>query len=71
MIKALIRLRGCAGLSAPLLFAIKKSQDFPYRCPYDVEALASWPPPENAPWDNSDLNEETPTGSGKTQADME
>ena len=70
MIKALIRLRGCAGLSAPL-FAIKKSQGFLYLCPYDVEALASWPPPGYAPGDNSDLNEEMPTGSGKTQADME
>ena len=43
MIKALVRLRGCAGWSAPLLFAIKKSQGFSCICPYDVEAKASWP----------------------------
>ena len=49
MIKALIRLRGCAGWSAPLLFAIKKSQGISRLCPYDVEAQASWPPPGYAP----------------------
>ena len=32
MIKALIRLRGCAGWSAPLLFAIKKCQGFSCIC---------------------------------------
>ena len=41
--KALIRLCGCAGWSAPLLLAIKKSQGFSCLCPYDVEAQASWP----------------------------
>ena len=49
MIKALIRLRGWAGWSAPLLFAIKKRQGFSCKCPYDVEAKASWPPPGYAP----------------------
>ena len=49
MIKALIRLRGCVGWSAPLLFAIKKSQVFSCQCPYDVEAKASCPPPGYAP----------------------
>ena len=49
MINALIRLRGCAGWSAPLLFAIKKSQDFTCICPYDVEAKVSWPLPGYAP----------------------
>ena len=49
MIKALIRLHGCAGWSAPLLFAIKKSQGFSCICSYDVEAKASWLPPGYAP----------------------
>ena len=49
MINALIRLRGCAGWSAPLLFAIKKNQDFSCLCSYDVEAQASWPQPGYAP----------------------
>ena len=35
--------------SAPLLFAIKKSQGVSCLCPYDVEAQASWPPPGYAP----------------------
>ena len=45
MIRAPIRLRGCAGWSAPLLFAIKKSQGFSCLCPYDVEAQATLLPP--------------------------
>ena len=49
MIKALIRLRRCAGWSAPLLFPIKKSQGFSCICSYDVEAKASWLPPGYAP----------------------
>ena len=49
MIKTLIRLRGCAGWSAPLFFAFKKSQGFSCICPYDVEAKASLPPPGYAP----------------------
>ena len=49
MIKALIRLRGCTGWSAPLLFTIKKSFSFSCLCPYDVEAQACWPPPGCAP----------------------
>ena len=53
MIKSLIRLQGCAGWSAPLFFAIKKSQGFSCLCPYDVEAQASWPPPGYAPGSNS------------------
>ena len=54
MIKALNRLRGCAGSSAPLFFTIKKSQGFLCLCPYDVEAQASWPPPGYAPANNID-----------------
>ena len=34
--KALIRKRGCAGWSAPLLFAKPRRQDFSHRSPYDV-----------------------------------
>ena len=47
--KALIRLRECAGWSAPLLFASYKSQDFLCLFSYDVEAQASWPPPGYVP----------------------
>ena len=49
MIMAPIRLHGCAGWSAPLMFAIKKSQGFSCLCPYDFEAQAAWSPPGYAP----------------------
>ena len=49
MTKALIRLHGCAGWSAPLLFPSNKVRVSRIEGHDDVEAQAFWLPPGNAP----------------------